>query len=122
MSNGERAAGDGRTITLNRVTYRKGLGVHATSDIRYNVAGRRTTFMADIGVDDEMGSKGSIVFQVYGDGTKLYDSGTMTGSSTTKQVNVAISGRNVLQLVVTNAGNGINSDHGDWANARIVCN
>lgn len=112
----------GRTITLNGGPYGKGLGVHAVSDVRYNIDGQYSAFTSDIGVDDEVVSNASVVFQVYADGVKLYDSGIMTGSSQTKQVNVNISGKNTLQLVVTDAGNWISYDHADWANARIMCN
>src|SRR5688572_4943333 len=38
-SNGESAGGDGRTLALNGVTYAKGLGVHASSDVRFTLAG-----------------------------------------------------------------------------------
>ncbi len=120
-SNGEQASGDGLTITLNGTTYAKGLGVNAPSDIRYNLAGTCTAFTASVGVDDEVGSKGSVVFQVLGDGVKLYDSGTMTGATATKSVNVNVSGRNELALVVTDAGDNTDYDHGDWANAKVTC-
>ncbi len=125
MSNGEKAAGDGRTIKLNGVTYAKGLGVHAASDVRYNLGSLCTSsmrFMADVGIDDEIAlQQASIIFQVWADGVLLYDSGIMKFNSTTQQVNVDITGKNTLQLIVTDAGDGRNSDHGDWAAARIVC-
>ena len=44
-------AGDGRTITLNSVTYAKGLGTHAAADVRYALSGC-TTFQSDIGADE----------------------------------------------------------------------
>jgi chitodextrinase len=119
-SNGEYGAGDGHTITLNGVTYAKGLGAHANSEIRYNLGGSYSRFLSDIGVDDEEGSLGSIVFQVWVDGTKIYDSGVMTGATATKTVDVDVSGKNELKLVITNAGDNINYDHGDWANARLI--
>jgi glucose/arabinose dehydrogenase len=120
-SNGGLAAGDGRTITLNATTYAKGLGAHAASDVRYGLSGGCTRFRADVGVDDEVGSKGSIVFQVFADGAKLYDSGVLTGASATKTLDVDVSGKSELQLVVTDGGNGIDSDHADWADARVEC-
>jgi hypothetical protein len=120
-SNGEQAAGDGTTITLNAVTYAKGLGAHAASDVRYNIAGACSAFNASVGVDDEVGTRGSVVFQVWLDGTKAYDSGTMTGTTATKTVNVSITGKNQLQLVVTAAGDGDAYDHADWADAKITC-
>jgi alpha-galactosidase len=61
------------------------------------------------------------VFQVFADGTKLYDSGLMTGSTATKDINVSISGKNELRLVVYHSGDGNGSDHADWGSARISC-
>jgi hypothetical protein len=120
-SNGGSSSGDGRTITLNGVTYAKGLGAHAASDVRYNLGGNCARFRADIGVDDEVASSGTVVFQVYADGAKLYDSGVMNGASATKTVDVDVSGRSQLHLVVADAGDGINSDHADWGAARVEC-
>jgi glucose/arabinose dehydrogenase/chitodextrinase len=120
-SNGGLAAGDGRTLTLNGTTYAKGLGAHAVSDIRYALAGC-TRFKAEVGVDDEVGTKGSVVFQVYADATQVYDSGLMTGTTATKTIDVSISGASQLRLAVTDGATfGIDSDHADWALARIEC-
>jgi hypothetical protein len=119
-SNGEQATGDGRTITLNAVTYNKGLGTHAGSSITYALNGNYTTFLSDIGVDDEVGNAGSVVFQVYLDNVLSYTSSTLTGSSATQQVNLNVTGKQTLRLVVTDAGNGATSDHADWANARLL--
>jgi hypothetical protein len=118
-SNGEQASGDGRTITLNGQTYAKGLGIHAGSELRYNLNGQFTTFQSDVGIDDEAGNNGSVVFQVWADGAKIFDSGTMTGSTATKNVNVNVAGKKELKLVVTDSGNGNTWDHADWANARV---
>lgn len=123
-SNGEQGANDGRTITLNGVTYKKGLGVHAGSDVRYSLRGTGAScvrFSADIGVDDEVGRRGSVVFQVYLDDFKAFDSGTMTGYSATKKFSLDITGRRQLRLVVTDAGDNKHYDHADWANPRITC-
>ena len=45
----------------------------------------------------------------------------MTGASATKTVNLDITGRNKLTLIVTDGGDGTAYDHGDWANARATC-
>jgi DNA-binding beta-propeller fold protein YncE len=120
-SNGENASGDGGPITLGGVVYAKGLGVHAASDVRYDLGGSCSTFQAQVGVDDEVGSNGSVVFQVWADATKVYDSGAMTGASATKTIDVSVAGANELRLVVTDGGNGNGNDHADWANARVNC-
>src|SRR5919112_172226 len=119
MSNGEQASGDGRTVTLNGATFQKGLGVHGASDVRYGLAGAYSTFSAKVGVDDEVGDRGSVVFEVWADGTRLYSSGVMNGASTTEDVKLDIRGKNELRLVVTNASDGFDHDHADWAEAMV---
>jgi Zn-dependent M28 family amino/carboxypeptidase len=123
-SNGEQAAGDGRTLTLNGQTYSRGFGTHAGSDLRFSLKGSGVTctrFTAEIGVDDEVGSRGSVVFQVYLDGAKVHDSGRMTGSSATRKVSLDVAGKAELRLVVTDAGDGRSADHADWAAPRLAC-
>ena len=120
-SNGDRAAGDGAPITLNGTSYPKGLGVHAASDVRYALGGKCSRFKASVGIDDEVGSNGTIEFRVFADGTQVYSSGVMTGASATKSVDVSVTGANELRLVVTNGGDNIDYDHGDWAMARVEC-
>ena len=126
-SNGESAAGDGHPLTLQGVTYARGLGVHAASDVRFDLGGSCSSFTSSIGVDDEVQSNGSVVFRVYGDGTLLYDSGLMTGSSATRTVSVSLLGYTQLRLVLAGGlggdggTNDITADHADWADARIAC-
>lgn len=120
-SNGDKALGDGGPITLNGRTYAKGIGVNATADIRYSLNGVCSAFAADVGVDDEVADRGSVIFQVWADGTKLYDSGLLTGLTATQTVNVSLAGRKELALIVTDGGNGTGKDHADWADARVTC-
>lgn len=119
-SNGEAAAGDGVPMAIEGVGYGKGLGVHANSDVQYQLGGSFERFIADMGVDDETGGGGSVSFQVYGDGVLLFNSGTMTGSSASQKVDVSVVGVQVLRLVVDNAGDGDGLDHANWANARLI--
>ena len=119
-SNGEQAAGDGRPITLGGIAYPKGLGVHANSEQVFDLGGRFSRFLADVGVDDEVGSNGSVVVEVWADNTRLYQSAVLTGASATVPVSVDVTGRRQLRLVVTTAGNGDGYDHADWADARLV--
>lgn len=119
-SNGDWPAGDGQTITLNGVAYGKGLGAHADSEIVYALGGGYSSFVADVGVDDEAGTNGTVRFFVYADGALLYDSGVMTGGSATQSVNVGVAGTQELRLVVTSTGDNLYWDHADWAGARLV--
>ena len=119
-SNGEYNGGDGNTLTLQGKTYTTGLGVHASSDITYDVNGQCSGFQSDMGVDDEVRSLGSVTFEIWADGTRLYDSGVMTGNSATKFASVDLTGKNQLRLVVTGGGDNINYDHADWAGAILL--
>jgi glucose/arabinose dehydrogenase len=120
-SNGELGASDGGVLTLNGATYAKGLGAHAFSDVRVGLNGTCSTFTATVGVDDEVGALGSVVFQVLADGVLRYDSGPMTGTTASQNVSVSVTGAAELALIVTDAGDGVAYDHADWADARVVC-
>jgi beta-galactosidase GanA len=120
-SNGEQAAGDGRPITLNGVVYQKGLGTNAVSDVGVYLGGNCARFRAVVGVDDEQGSAGSVTFSVVSDGKTLTTTPVLTGSSTSVNLDVDITGTQVLDLIVGDGGNGNGNDHGDWADARLSC-
>lgn len=107
-------------LTLNGQRYARGLGVHANADIRYSLGGQYSTFKANVGVDDEVGNSGSVLFQVWADGVKLFDSGLMTGPTPTQAVNVNVAGKQELKLIVTDGADNINFDHADWGDARLT--
>jgi N-acetylneuraminic acid mutarotase len=122
QSNGEKLAGDGRPLTIGGQVFARGLGVHAASEIGYALSGQCSTFTASVGVDDEVGDKGTVVFQVWnGTASKLYDSGILRGTDAAKPVSVNVAGVQNLRLVVTNSGDGVSFDHADWADARLTC-
>lgn len=120
-SNGERKAGDGKPLTLEGRTFAKGLGVHARSSMVYALNSECSSLSAVVGVDDEVGAKGSVVFQVFTDGTKVFDSNTLRGDSPPLNVHVPLAGVKELRLVVTGSGDGTAYDHADWADAKLEC-
>ena len=97
------------------------LTLESISDVRVTVPAGCTRFKASVGIDDEVGSNGSVVFQVFAGATQIYASPTLTGTSATVQVDVDITGASTLRVFVTNGGDNINYDHADWADARIEC-
>ena len=111
-SNGAFAAGDGKTLTLRGTTFSKGLGVAAGSKMISGLRERAGNFSAVVGVDDESSASGTVLMQVWADGEKLFDSGTMTGTDPSKSVNVDLSGKQKLTLLVTGGGVLSSSDHG----------
>ncbi|WP_407991664.1 NPCBM/NEW2 domain-containing protein [Kitasatospora sp. CMC57] len=111
----------GNPIRLNGTTYAKGIGTHANGTITYALNGGYARFRSDVGVDDEVGANSTVRFEVWGDGVKLWESpAVMTPVSATQPVDVSVVGVNQLVLKVTDAGDGINSDHADWAGATLV--
>lgn len=118
---GAEEAGDGVGLSLDGVSYDKGLGLGAASVLLVSLDGRCSSFSAYAGLDDEVGDEGSVVFEVWADGLKLAKSGTLTGASARWPFEVDISGKKELKLVVTNAGDSAKNDHADWADAKISC-
>ncbi len=118
---GESAAVDGVTISIGGSEFSKGLGVHAYSEVIYDLTGGNyDQFTAFIGVDDESGSAGSVVFEVWLDGVMAYQSDKLVGNDVAKYVSVNISDTvQELKLVVTDGGDGVGNDHGSWGDAKL---
>jgi hypothetical protein len=108
----------GKELKVGGRVYTKGIGVHAITDVTYKLDKVYNRFRAVVGVDDSA-SSGSVEFEVYGDGQKLASSGVLV-CGVAKELDVDISGVAELKIRATDAGNGINSDHADWADARVL--
>jgi hypothetical protein len=112
----------GNTLKIGGKVFKYGIGTHANSRIVYYLNGQYERFESWVGVDDEMQSfgKSSIAFQVYVDGKKAYDSGLMRNTTPAKFLSLSVKGAQELTLVVTDGGDYINGDHGDWADATLT--
>jgi alpha-galactosidase len=123
-SNGGRAGGDGEPLRLRGKTYDKGLGVAPGSKLIYRLAKKCSRFSAVIGVDDDVAGAGSVVYQVWADGERLYPSEepkTLTGSDPAEEIELDVTDRHRLTLLVTSAGDGQAGDRADWADAKLTC-
>ncbi|WP_327394692.1 NPCBM/NEW2 domain-containing protein [Streptomyces phaeochromogenes] len=120
-SNGESDAGDGTPITINGVVYVTGLGVHAESTVEYYTGKACETVTAKVGVDDEEGADGSVAFEIWADGTKVASTGVLTNAQPAQAISADVSGAQLIRLVVTDGGDGVTSDHGDWADTQLTC-
>jgi hypothetical protein len=112
----------GNPITIGSATYAKGLGVTPASSVTYQLNGQCTTFSATVGLDEEVGADGSVAFQLFTDGKKVFDSGQLTGADGSVSVSKAVSGKQTIQLRVVHIGAAATTDLADWANAKLVCN
>jgi len=120
-SNGESAAGDGHPITIGGAVYAKGLGVHADSAVEYYTGGSCERVTARVGVDDEKGANGTVTFEIWADGEKVTSTGVLTNADAAEAVSADVSGAQVVRLVVTDGGDGVDSDHADWGDAVLSC-
>ncbi|TDW22039.1 NPCBM/NEW2 domain-containing protein [Kribbella kalugense] len=111
----------GGPIALAGVQYAKGIGTHANSEIVYKLDPADVRFSAMVGVDDFQRNSpySSVVFQVEADGKVIYESPVMRGDSDPQKVDLDVLGVQQLTLRVTDAGDGNNSDHADWADATL---
>ncbi len=109
-----------RPLALNGRSYATGLGVHAHSEVTYQLDQAYRSFAATIGIDDFTRPAGHVIFQVFGDDRELFNSGSITGRDDSRDVLVDLAGVRVLRLVVLQAEQLDIGDHANWANARLI--
>ncbi len=111
-------------ITMQGQTYPRGIGVASPSQVDFFLGGQCSQLTATVGIDDIVNkvnsSGGTAGFQVYADGSKIYDSGVVDRTST-RQVNVSIAGAQVVSLVVNDGGDGTYNDRADWGGLQLSC-
>ena len=122
-SNGEQAAGDGRTLTIGGTTYAKGLGTHAVQ--RHHVLPRRRLLHPHrerrrrrrVGRHERLrGLPGST-----GTGPRWPTAAGSPEPTLAKALTADLSGGLEVRLVVTDSGDGVDYDHADWAVPRLSC-
>ncbi len=110
----------GGPISLNGRKYARGLGVHGTTNLSYDLDGKQSRLQATIGIDDSMGKRGSVVFRVIGDGRELFKSDVLRGGAKPVDISVDITGVKLLELS-TDAADGLDlGDHANWADVRMI--
>lgn len=100
--------------------YRRGIGTHATSRHVYDVNRQFHKFSTDFGIDTEAAPAASAIFEIWGDGQLLFRSGKMGRFDLPGHAEVKISGVKLIELVTTDAGDGIKDDHTDWLNPMLL--
>ena len=111
---------DGNILTIADKTFKNGVGTHAGSLATVQLDGKAKYFQAYVGIDSEVGlGKGSVEFIVRGDGKTLFRSGIMKAGDKAKKIKVKLHGIKSLTLEASDGGDGMNSDHANWAQAQI---
>jgi poly(3-hydroxybutyrate) depolymerase len=122
---------NGTPLTIEGKLYGKGLGLHANAQAIAVIPTGATRFVATVGLDDEVrdAKAASVTFEVYGDVKEMGEKPVLLGQSPVLSANTLRSWAfdldlnsrfKELRLVVTDAGDGINSDHADWGDAGFI--
>src|SRR5665213_147456 len=111
----------GHALTIGGKQFERGFGTHAESSLHVNLDGGAQKFSASVGVDDEVNKSpnSSVEFIVRGDGKVLWKSCVMKAGDAAKDCNVDLAGVKSLVLEVSDADDGLDHDHADWADAKF---
>ncbi len=109
-------------IQIGSKRFEKGLGAHANGRAVFALNSEFKRFLAEVGIDNnyDTGTKGSVVFVVKVDGTEVARTPVCRGQEDAIRLDVSVAGARHLELVVTDAGDGISYDQADWAEARLM--
>lgn len=95
----------GRLPQIGAQSFAYGINTASNSYITYILDGKYSRFQSWVGVEKSV--KGpetaKVKFQVFGDGNKLYDSGTMDATTAARQLDVDVSDIRELELLVLDA-------------------
>jgi len=119
---GQNRSVEGHSITIDGKTFQRGFGTHSVGRLLISLDGKASEFRAWVGVDDEVpDGKGSVQFELIGSHHNvIWESDVMHKGDPAKQVAVPIAGETSLTLFVSDAGDGFDYDHADWADAKIT--
>jgi hypothetical protein len=103
----------------------KGLGLHSTSRVAYEVREGDRRFQAEAALDEHAGLRGSVTFRVLledtqGQWQRAYESPVVRGATDPLPISVDVRGVRRLALIVDFADGGDVLDHANWLNARFV--
>ena len=95
-----------------------GIGMHAWTHMSFDVPANASEFFAVIGLSDGVRDceTAFVVFVVRGDDDRLLFSSAPVGPQTPPMlIRLPVAGQQMITLMLEEAGNGANCDHGNWA-------
>jgi hypothetical protein len=111
---------NGKPLSMLGRRYEKGMGVHAVSDLVYDLPKDARQFVALVGFDDETHGRGSARCEVYIDDTLVYATGRLSDRAIWP-IQVPIpAGAGQIRLHVTDGEDDYNWDWVDWVNAGWI--
>jgi alpha-galactosidase len=110
---------EGHPLSIGGRAFAHGLGTHSPGAIIVALDGGSSRFAGWVGIDDEVGKRGSATFTIIGDGKTLWKSDVLRGGEAAKPFDVDVTRMKTLLLLVGDAGDGFEYDHADWADAHF---
>lgn len=104
------------------VTFDKGINVSPYSEIKINLKGKGyDRFTTYVGMDREVvGYRGGGTFKILLDGKEVFNSGYMNSFAKSQFVDLDISGKNEMVLIMENDKNESKYNHGTWADGKFI--
>ena len=110
---------DRHVLSVGGAKFDSGIGTHARSLLLLRPRGTFRTLAGLCGIDDETGTRGSVVFQIRADAQTLFDSGLRRGGMPALQFVVDITPFSVVELITEDGGDGNTLDHADWLALKL---
>ncbi len=112
-------------LRIGEKSYQDGLGSHANGRIVFQIDSPMQTFAAEVGIDNNDDTrngrdKASVVFVVKGDGQELARTPVCRFDQLSQRIEVSVDGVRELELIVTDAWDGIAHDQADWGEACLI--
>jgi len=111
----------GGPLVVRGTEYPLGLGTRSQSRIEFDLAGRYRHFQAIGALDDLAEGKGSVRFIVERDGSRIFESGLVTGTNAPLAIGpLDITGTRRLALIVDYGELADINDWADWCDAVVI--
>ncbi|HYG77828.1 MAG TPA: NPCBM/NEW2 domain-containing protein, partial [Planctomycetota bacterium] len=109
----------GSRLKIGTTEFANGLGVFAQSLLEFPIHKQFSRFTAKVGIDAVTEGRGSVVFEVYADGKKVWASGVMSGLDQPKTIDLNVKNVDRLRLIATDAGDGNKFDAANWCEPEL---
>ncbi len=115
----------GRSLRAGDALVLKGLGMHSSSRLAFDLPGSYHTLQAELALDQSAGRNGSVIYRVFlqspnGQWAKAFESSIVRGGQPPVPLRVELGTAVRVALIVDFADRADQWDHANWLNARLT--
>ena len=120
----------GAPLRVDGQLYRRGIGMHSTARIAYDIPPECDRFQVEVGIDDQAGNLGSVVFSIYLERQRPGKPGfswervafspVMRGGQGIHRMRVSLGMARRLALVAESSDRGDQRDLANWLDPRFL--